>query len=128
MEKLLVTSNFSFSHSVFKRLVLQTRKNQGLFGKGLNVSYQSPTSALYMYTQGKGIQCKIYLLFVCVCVCVGGGGGGGGEHGCFEHYSQLETHIENIALVVVVVIVSQGVQTKDLFVCELNIVVNSKSL
>ena len=34
-EKLLVTSNFSFSHSVFKRLVLQTPKNQGLFGKGL---------------------------------------------------------------------------------------------
>ena len=24
-----------FAHSVFKRLVLQTRKNQGLFGKGL---------------------------------------------------------------------------------------------
>ena len=36
-EKLLVTSNFSFSHSVFKRLLLQTRKNQGLFGKGLKV-------------------------------------------------------------------------------------------
>ena len=34
-EKLLVTSNFSFSHSVFKRLVVQTRKNRGLFGKGL---------------------------------------------------------------------------------------------
>ena len=34
-EKLLVTSNFSFSCSVFKRLLLQTRKNQGLFGKGL---------------------------------------------------------------------------------------------
>ena len=34
-EKLLITSNFSFSHSVFKRRVLQTRKNQGLFGKGL---------------------------------------------------------------------------------------------
>ena len=34
-EKLLVTSNFSFSHSVFKRLLLQTRKNQGLFGKRL---------------------------------------------------------------------------------------------
>ena len=28
-------ARFSFSHSVFKRLVLQTRKNQGLFGKGL---------------------------------------------------------------------------------------------
>ena len=34
-EKLLVKGNFSFSHSVFKRLVLQSRKNQGLFGKGL---------------------------------------------------------------------------------------------
>ena len=31
-----VTSNFSFSHSVFKRPVLQTRTNQGLFGKGLS--------------------------------------------------------------------------------------------
>ena len=33
-KKLLMTSNFSFFHSVFKRLVLQTRKNKGLFGKG----------------------------------------------------------------------------------------------
>ena len=37
-EKLLVMSNFSSSHRGFKRLVLQTRKNQGLFGKGLNKS------------------------------------------------------------------------------------------
>ena len=28
------TVDFSFSYSVFKRLLLQTRKNQGLFGKG----------------------------------------------------------------------------------------------
>ena len=34
--KLLVKRNFSFFHHVFKRLVLQTRENQGLFGKGLN--------------------------------------------------------------------------------------------
>ena len=44
-EKLLVTSNFSFSHSVFKRPAQQTRKNLGLFGKGLsnlnNSFYQS---------------------------------------------------------------------------------------
>ena len=33
-EELLGTSNFSFSRTVFKRLVLQTRINQGLFGKG----------------------------------------------------------------------------------------------
>ena len=35
-KKLLVTSNFFFSPSVFKRLVLQTGKNQGLLGKWLN--------------------------------------------------------------------------------------------
>ena len=35
-EKLLITRNFSFSHSVFKRLALQTCKKQGLFGKVLN--------------------------------------------------------------------------------------------
>ena len=34
-EKLLVTSNFSFSHNVFKRLVLQTCKIQDFFGKSL---------------------------------------------------------------------------------------------
>ena len=32
-----VTSIFSESLSVFKRLALQTRKNQGLFGRGLIV-------------------------------------------------------------------------------------------
>ena len=34
-EKLLFTSNFFFSRRVFKRSIQQTRKNQGLFGKGL---------------------------------------------------------------------------------------------
>ena len=34
-DKLLVTSNLSLFHSVFQRLALQTRNNQGLFGKGL---------------------------------------------------------------------------------------------
>ena len=34
-EKLLVMSNFSFSHIVFKRLLLQTCKIQGFFKKGL---------------------------------------------------------------------------------------------
>ena len=32
---MLVTSNFSFFHCVFKRLILMSLKNQGLFGKGL---------------------------------------------------------------------------------------------
>ena len=41
-EKLLVTSNFSFPHSVFtkkkkKQLVLQTCEKRDLFGKGLTV-------------------------------------------------------------------------------------------
>ena len=34
-EKLLVTSTFSFSQCVFKRLILQAHKNKGLLGKGL---------------------------------------------------------------------------------------------
>ena len=38
--------NFFFSHCVFKMLVLQTRKNQGLFGKGLrdHCSGETPLS------------------------------------------------------------------------------------
>ena len=46
MEKLLFTSNFSFSHAVFQRLVLQTRKIQDLFGKGLTL-YQTSKFRLY---------------------------------------------------------------------------------
>ena len=34
-EKMLVTSIFSFYHSIFKSLTLNGHKNQGLFGKGL---------------------------------------------------------------------------------------------
>ena len=37
-EKLL---NFSFFHSVFKGIVLQTSKNHGLFGKGLKKTTQN---------------------------------------------------------------------------------------
>ena len=43
-QKLLIMSNFLFSLSVFKRLVLQTRKNQGLFGKGLSKKVKGPRS------------------------------------------------------------------------------------
>ena len=48
-EKFLVTGNFSFSHSVFKRLnfVLQTRKSHGLFGKGL--------TAMLFYSHSRNI-------------------------------------------------------------------------
>ena len=34
-------SNFSFSRSVFKRLVLQTQKKYSLFGKGLIINSSS---------------------------------------------------------------------------------------
>ena len=50
-EKLLVMSNFSFFPRVFKRLVLQTRKNQGLFGKGLTakvISWRSETHMCFL--------------------------------------------------------------------------------
>ena len=44
-----VTSNFSFSHSVFSRLVLQIRKNKGLYGKGLTNSPVLEKSPFYSY-------------------------------------------------------------------------------
>ena len=37
-------SNFSISHSVFKRLVLQAGKNKGFFDKGLKYGFYSPAS------------------------------------------------------------------------------------
>ena len=46
-EKLLVTIHFSFSHSVLKRLVLQTLKKQGLFGKGLNKTHFHHHTAVF---------------------------------------------------------------------------------
>ena len=49
-------SNFSFSHSVFKRLALQTYKNPGLFGKGLstdmhNILYCCKMSLFHRHLQ-----------------------------------------------------------------------------
>ena len=49
-EKLLVMSNLSFSHSVFKRLVLQTCVNKGLSGKRVNV--QNLISLLFQEIEG----------------------------------------------------------------------------
>ena len=40
-EKLLVTSNFSFYHSVFKRLVSQGHQKVSLCGNGLMLPYPS---------------------------------------------------------------------------------------
>ena len=51
-EKLLVMSNFSFSRIVFKRLVLQTRKNQGLFGKELTYLYDAQYKASHKNNNG----------------------------------------------------------------------------
>ena len=47
--KVLITSSFSFSYSVFKRLVLQTRKNKGLFEKGLNTWNQVYSSSMQFF-------------------------------------------------------------------------------
>ena len=47
-EKLLVTSNFSFSHRVFERLVPETRKNKGLFVEGVYEYQLSSAKAFVM--------------------------------------------------------------------------------
>ena len=46
-ENFLITSNFSFSHSVFKRLILQTGKNQVFIWKRL-ISFESTSQISYM--------------------------------------------------------------------------------
>ena len=51
-EKLLVTSNFSFSLSVFKRLVLQKRKKQVFFGKGSAYSCQHDDGPMQILSGG----------------------------------------------------------------------------
>ena len=54
---MLILAHFSFSHSVFKRLVLQKRKNQGLFGKGLkcaNTVRVKPRKDMYGKTRKAG--------------------------------------------------------------------------
>ena len=61
---LFVTSNFSFSHIVFKRLVLQTRKNQGLFGKGLRSQSYSDTFRKSQGSQMIETRNKVVLLYL----------------------------------------------------------------
>ena len=50
-------SNFSFSHRVFKRLVLQTPENQGLFGKGWKVQIMICVLDKLENIVGKEIKC-----------------------------------------------------------------------
>ena len=52
-------SNFSFSHSVFKRLVLQTHKDQALFGKELTVQVNMAAEAC-----NRLLQITVYLFFI----------------------------------------------------------------
>ena len=44
-EKLLVTSNFSFSHNVFKSCLLLMRQNEYLWNRGLGYNYLSSVTA-----------------------------------------------------------------------------------
>ena len=68
-------TNFSISYSVFKRYVLQTGKNQGLFGEGLNIviNLNSVWWMLICYGEGglglvDGVAGDTIVVFV-VCKC-----------------------------------------------------------
>ena len=65
-EKLLVTSNFSFSHSVFKRLVLQTCKNKGLFGTRLTINHTKYGNFITM----KVCFCTVGVTVICLFIFV----------------------------------------------------------
>ena len=60
-------SNFSFFHGVFKRLVQQTHKNQGLFGKGL--TWRKSTAKTFEPSQPVLCgQCRLNWVYVfCIC-------------------------------------------------------------
>ena len=51
-----VESNFSFSHSVVRRLVMQTRENQGLFGKVLTNQPFPKQALVYTCLQRKSFE------------------------------------------------------------------------
>ena len=57
-------SNFFSSLNVFKRLVLQTRKNQGLFGKGLKTLYGKEK---LLITSNFSFSHSVFYLFVELC-------------------------------------------------------------
>ena len=65
-EKLLVTSNFSFSHSVFYRFVLQALKDQGLFGKGLTNYYLYRRNPRVLYSRSTLRSMSITGYFLCM--------------------------------------------------------------
>ena len=60
----IVTGNFSFSHSVFKRLVLQTRKNQGFFAKGLTLLWPNELNFSLFPEAENSISLQLYRSFV----------------------------------------------------------------
>ena len=81
--KFFITSNFSFSHSVFKRPVLQTCKNQGLFGKGLKGFFQGfqpfllvgslshiDMKIFYLTRLTASADCKIILGHITTCISI----------------------------------------------------------
>ena len=54
-------SDFSFSHSVFKRHVLQTHENQGLFGNGLsNLYLRNPLIATFQLSSAASLNLGWY--------------------------------------------------------------------
>ena len=65
-QKLLILSNFSFSHSVFKRLVQQTCKSQDLFGEGLKEKIDTYL-AMKMKNLKSWYQKSQILLLQCFC-------------------------------------------------------------
>ena len=62
-EKLLYVSNFSFSSSVFIRLVPQTCKSTGLFGK----EFITPRKRLIKTLWEKDVNTQHFLLFTIFC-------------------------------------------------------------
>ena len=101
--KLIINNarKFSFSHSVFKRLIPQTHKNQGLFGKGLtknlqNLPVQISPDATKSHQIFVGETPLNPLTRLVVGVGRGGGGGGGAMLGHSSNAYSTGFNITNI--------------------------------
>ena len=114
-EKLLVMSNFSFSHNIFKHCLLLMHQNEYLWGKGL---ISQTLILVIVFGQSKSVSnskvwfgfiwLKIYFLLRYYCVSI---------HGSTPHNMKYrETHCEKLQLTAFYCICFGQVSVESLYV------------
>ena len=86
MEKLLIMRNFSFYHSVSKRLVLQTHKDRDIFGKRLKKKNMEESEPLILTINSSTNKPLLYMYKSSENT---GGGRRGGRRNCDKQIKQI---------------------------------------